>query len=590
MSEGQNSNSLSSRKEARRSTPDILICERDERFFQSILEFIEHEKRCLRCPEDGPDELRYIIYRSVFNKVIVQATDYKRLLLTIKTEYDDIIRELKRREDEDRAAQQTVVASMSHLKSLRTCQSRANQLRDRISELQKETSKLQEEMKTQRSSKEQSTWIPGLTVAQSEDPEALVTHLQHLETQRAALLDRRRHCVSLAVKAELDVKLQIAESHRDQLSTENGRLTVLFKHLMFMCDCLSSWERGGRQVPLEELVDSSLENIRQTSVTEDDGLSIDAQLFEEEEPTGVDQSELLTDDLDRFIELFDSAQYEEAALLAARSPGGVLRSLHTMTMFKAVHATPGSVPPPLLFIRSLLITVPPGVELSAPLSVQCVISALQHGALQLITHAVTQNNLYPPRLTFTEHLGDIFIENVPNEPSEADLCLALATIVYEACGLDRKTALSMCRRGLIHSAAEFMKHCKDFTADCIWVLCCLPSLSLLQVLTRPQGRGQAAFLSVGQACSTLLADHQQWELALQLLEDFVSRGPGALQDVILEDSGSSVDIWIYIASLCSELKRADLSRAILSILLDQGGTRVLSPDLEGAQLMEHVFL
>lgn len=39
----------------------------------------------------------------------------------------------------------------------------------------------------------------------------------------------------------------------------------------------------------------------------------------------------------RFIELFDSAQYEEAALLAARSPRGVLRNLDTMDMFKGVH-------------------------------------------------------------------------------------------------------------------------------------------------------------------------------------------------------------------------------------------------------------
>lgn len=97
-------------------------------------------------------------------------------------------------------------------------------------------------------------------------------------------------------------------------------------------------------------------------MTDDDARSIDAELFEDEEPTGVDESKLVTDHLDRccvqqqllislcelcrlsesflsllpvrFIELFDSAQYEEAALLAARSPRGVLRNLDTMEMFK----------------------------------------------------------------------------------------------------------------------------------------------------------------------------------------------------------------------------------------------------------------
>lgn len=68
---------------------------------------------------------------------------------------------------------------------------------------------------------------PGLTVAESEDPEALERHLRHLEAQRAALLDRKSHCVPLEVKDELDAKLQAAEHHRDRLSSENNRLKVL---------------------------------------------------------------------------------------------------------------------------------------------------------------------------------------------------------------------------------------------------------------------------------------------------------------------------------------------------------------------------
>lgn len=64
-------------------------------------------------------------------------------------------------------------------------------------------------------------------MAESEDPEALDGRLKDLEAQRAALLDRKSHCVSLEVKAELDTKLQAAEHHRDQLSIENKRLKVL---------------------------------------------------------------------------------------------------------------------------------------------------------------------------------------------------------------------------------------------------------------------------------------------------------------------------------------------------------------------------
>ncbi|XP_041803069.1 clathrin heavy chain linker domain-containing protein 1-like [Chelmon rostratus] len=585
MCEPPKSNSSSSRKEDRHSTPDILMCERDERFFQSLYDFIKHEKQYLQCPEEGPDELRYSIYRSVFNKVIARATTYKRLLLTINSGYDDVVRALQRQEDEARTARRTLAASTSHPKSLITCQRRAAHLRERIFVLRRETAELQEQIRRQRSSREQSTWIPGLTVAESEDPEALERHLRHLEAQRAALLDRKSHCVPLEVKDELDAKLQAAEHHRDRLSSENNRLKVLYKRLSFVSDRLSDWESEKQQVPLEELLGSTLENVRQTSVTDEDARSVDAELFEDEEPSGVDGSRLLTDYLDRFMELFDSAQYEEAALLAARSPRGVLRNLDTMELFEGVKGPPGSVSPLLLFFQALLMTVPAGDRLSAALSPHAVRCVLRHGATQLVTHAVAHD-----RLTFSEDLGDILTEHAQKNPGVADTCLALATVIYEACGPDRKTALSMCKRGLIHSAAEFMSHCKDLTAeDCMWVLCRSPSLSLLQLLTEPLRR-QAAILPVGVACSTLLADPQQQELALQLLDSFVSRGRGVLEEVILEDSSSSVDVWTDTASLCSDLNRADLSRAVLSVLLDQSGTRVSSPDLEGARLVEHIFL
>ncbi|KAM6922881.1 uncharacterized protein PEZ65_011189 [Lycodopsis pacificus] len=116
-------------------------------------------------------------------------------------------------------------------------------------------------------------------------------------------------------------------------------------------------------------------------------------------------------------------------------------------------------------------------------------------------------------------------------------------------------------------------HLRDRWKDCMWVLNRSPSLSLLQLLRAPQ-QGRAAILSLGVACSTLLADPQQQQFALQLLDSAVSKGR----------------VWSVVASLCSELNRADLSRAVLSVLLDQSGTRIVTPGLEGALLMEHVFL
>ncbi|XP_041866648.1 clathrin heavy chain linker domain-containing protein 1-like isoform X2 [Melanotaenia boesemani] len=528
MSEAQMSRSLSPSGEKRKSTPDILSSDSDTKFSQFLYEFIEAEKTYLQCPEEGPNELRYISYRSAFNKVIGRATACKRLLMAIKSEYDSTIRELERREDEVRASQRTEATSMSLVQALMTCQRRANQLRDRISVLQTQTAELQNEIQRQKFSEDQSTWIPGLTVAESEDPEALDRHLKDLEIQRAALLGRKSQCVPLEVQTRLDAELQNTERLRDRLSSENHHLKLLYQRLRFVLDRLASWKEDGKQLPLEDLLGSAMEDIHHVTSSDDDddndACRVDAELFEDEEPTGVDESRLLKDFLDRFVKLFDSARYEDAALHAARSPQGILRNLDTMGMFTAVESPPGSAPPPILFFWALLVTMAAGDELSAPLSLQGVRYSLKHGNTQLVVHAVTQN-----KLTFSEELGDVLTEHAEKNPHMADTCLPLAASVYEACRADKKAALSMCRRGLIHSAAELMKQSEGLT-------------------------------------------------------------PEVLETAILEDSGSSVDVWNDVASLCSELSREDLSRAVRSILLDQSGTGVRSPDLEGARLMDHVFM
>ncbi|XP_037554068.1 clathrin heavy chain linker domain-containing protein 1-like [Nematolebias whitei] len=455
---------------------NIMMCEGDRRFLQSLYEFIDQEKMYLQCPAEGPDELRYFLYRSVFNKVINQMTASKRLLLNIKTEYEKTIRELKRREDEA-ASQQTVVTSTTRQQTLKTCQRQAAQLRDIISILQSQTSGLQEEIK-RRNSENQRLWLPVAPCTKETDE-----------------------------------------------------------------DCCSR------------------------------------ELIKDKQSMGQDE----LDHLNRFVELFKSARYEEAALHAARAPGGVLRSSVTMEMFKGVDGPPWSAPPALLFFQALLVTVGTGNRLPAEVSLQGVSCSLKHGDMQLVTHAVTQN-----KLMFSEDLGDVLTEHAQKNPFMADLSLALATFVYESCRVYRKSALSMCRRGFIHSAAEFMK--LNLTAgECMWVICHSGSLSLLQLLTdAPQG--QAAMLSVGVACSSLLADPQQHQLALQLLNGFMSRGQDVLEDIIINDGGSTMDQWDQVASLCSGLGQDILSQTIQSVLWDQNRTGTQSPDLEGACLMEHVFL
>ncbi|KAM4599486.1 clathrin heavy chain linker domain-containing protein 1-like [Fundulus diaphanus] len=536
---------------------DSELCDSDRRFLQSLRRFIDEGKKYLQCPDGGASELRYIIYRSAFNKVIGQAAANQRLLLAIKAEYDDIIRELERREDEVAAERR--------------------QSLDRIPVLQNQTAEPKEETRRQKSPT-QNRLVPGLTVAQSEHPAVLVVPPEDSWTQREVLLDRKNRCGSVEVQTELD-----SEQHRD-LRAQNIQLRTRYRRLKLVCDALRRWEQTGPPVPLEDLLGSTIQNIqsiRPESLQDEEEDSCWPELSEDEEPSGVDQSRLLADHLTRFLELFRCARYEAAALQASRSPG-VLRSADTLQMFTGVQGPPGSTPPALCFFRALLVATATGSRLSGELSLRGVGCALQHGDVQLVAHAVTQN-----KLTFSEALGDALTEHAQRDPGVADLCLALAAVVHQACGLHQKAALSMCRRGLVHGAAELLRRQQVPAEDAMRVLSLSPSLRLLQLLTDAHG-GQAAILPVGGACASMLEDSEQRQVALQLLDGFLS--PGALQDAILEDGGSSVDVWDQVASLCSDLSRADLSRAVRCVLLGQSGTGLRSSDPEGARLMEHVFL
>ncbi|XP_054880594.1 clathrin heavy chain linker domain-containing protein 1-like isoform X2 [Poeciliopsis prolifica] len=505
--------------------------------------------------------------------VIGRASAYRRLLLDIKSEYDGVIREMKRREEE---------AVAFHLKSLLGY---AAHITDRTLVLQNQTSELQQEVQRQKATT-QSLLIPGLTVAQSEDPEVLLVHLDHLKMQRDDLLDRKILYGPVEVQTQLTFDLQEDQVQRDRLRAQHQQLMIRFRRLKLVGQSLTVWEESGQTVLLEELLRSVIQNLQEIGTDlqdeggDEESFCIPAELLEEEEPTGLDESKLLRNHLDRLLDLLRSSQYEAAALHAARSP--VLRDLDTMEMFRGVRAPPDSTPPLLLFFRALLVTAATGSRLSAAMSLRGVASALQQGDVLLIANAVTLN-----KLTFSEAVGDALTEHAQRNRGVADLCLALASTVYQACSRHQKTALSMCRRGLVHGAAEVIKRKKLTAEESLWVLSHAPSLSLLQLLTNADDNGEAAILSVGGTFASMLADFNQNQLALELLEGFLRRGPDVLATAILEDSRCSVDFWDQVAALCAELDRVDLSRAVHSILHGPGPW---TSDLEEEWLMEHVFL
>ncbi|KAJ8013878.1 hypothetical protein DPEC_G00034370 [Dallia pectoralis] len=585
-------------------SPPINIASKNA-FLETLREHIQHEKDRLMCPAEGPDEQRNIIYSGAFNKIIEYSTAYKAVLTAIKKEYDDFICAIKKTDRDAKLEQWRLKAMLAQPTSIMYCQRRASQLQERIAIIQRDTAKLQAELRRLQDLRRDNKptlhqeisgsktlqsvgQIPGLTFEESMNPAALAKHLEYLEQKRANLqIKRKSEYVSVSVKSDLDNKMRFTMDQRDELEVENERLHLRYKQIQFVNDSLITWEKTGCEVPLLDFLTSKLKNILDLKVGDNDFPGINTVAFEEDDPSKVNEAELLVDYIERFIGLFEAGEYEAAAFHAAKSPHGVLRNTETMEKFKAVavHQSQGELPPLLLFFQALMISVHAGKQLPGEtLSVEAVRCAMQHNVLELVTHWVTQK-----RLTYSEALGDEICEHSDIQPRTSDTCLALAHIIYKACGVLKKAALCMCKRGMTSSAIEFIYQNKGFTAgDCLFVLRACPSLALLQAMTQ-ENQGQNALLPLGFACHALLNSDLE-DLALQMVEKIHSSGQGTMEKVILNDTGCSVENWVEIAVRCEQRRKPLLAQEIYSILLSQTGAMLLSPSTESFKLMEHVFM
>ncbi|KAI1886395.1 hypothetical protein AGOR_G00213570 [Albula goreensis] len=541
----------------------------DRKFFESLQKYIQDEKKRLT-PSGGPNEQRYNIYRCAFDKVIEGTSAYRMVLSAIKREYDEFIGAVRRSQRSARLSEGKQRASAARPTAVLYYRRSAAQLQHRTEIIHKSTTEFHAELRELQRSREERVRpllepeepaptgpIPGLTLDQSTDLTALEVYLEHLQQRRAELQRKiQNQYESRQVKAHLDSKVKRALNHRDKLSTKNQRLELRYKQMALVHEGLSSWEKSEKTVPLAQLLPSVLHQVSHLRVSDSHWHGAGMEDSEDDDPAKVKASKLVTQYVQRFTELFEGGAYEAAALHAARSPGGILWNLET---FGAIQR----------HVPALVMAVPAGKQLPGrALAVEGVRAALECACIELVTHWVSQH-----RLTFSEELGDVISAHAHREEGVADTCLALAQVVYSTCGLHSKTALSMCRRGFISAAVEFIYSNKDFTPDdCVSVLQGCPSVALLQALT--QGQARPAALSVGLAALCLLGTNSR-ELAFQLLQRL--QQSGTLQRAVLGDSCCSVQEWREVAVLCRAGNRPHLAHAINCALTCLQGQRRSHP-------------
>ncbi|XP_043551915.1 clathrin heavy chain linker domain-containing protein 1-like isoform X4 [Chiloscyllium plagiosum] len=496
---------------------------------------INTETEALGCPDQGPDEQRYIIYRNVFDKVIENATAYKNILTSIKQEYEESINVLHKGKEDSLFLRRKLKSMAFEPMTYVAYKKRAIQLQNKIDLIKQNTAELEAHLQAVKKSrdvqKEQTkqtlppqedvfhiTCIPGLTLQESINVEDLCKHLRNLEKKLKSLeFAKETKYVPIQIKTNIIQDINQKMQQWEVLDMVNKQLKL------------------------------------------------------------------------RFNKLFDDKQYRAAAKHVANCPRGILHNLEVMERFKAITEYEGHISPLLQFFEAVMNSFS-AVKQSpnAKMSLEGVECALTQNRLDLVIHWIIQQ-----RVTCSEELGDLIYNYGDTELRNMDTCMVLAQIVYNKCDVHKKAALCLCRCRQISGAMEYIRDSKKFSLDdYLFLMNKCPNSELIQCLTN-EWNGNPAVLSTGIAVLWLISnDHE--ETGFHLLKEIYDSGQDAMERTILNDVNCTLEDWQEIAAKCITYNCNELADSIFTVLTSQEGGTVIrittESDNDGAKLIEHIFL
>ncbi|XP_036056866.1 clathrin heavy chain linker domain-containing protein 1 isoform X2 [Onychomys torridus] len=581
-----------------------IISRSDKEFLESMQRYITTETERVGCNEEGPADEYYTIYRNVFDKfsttdrkIIFQVIDhvsaYKSILTSIKREYDAFIETIKKGRRTAYYLHGKLKVLAAEPTALVYHQRRAFQLEAKVRIIENNSTVIQlqiDEMKQLRAKYDKKEvklcastrqlWrpIPGMTLQESVNLDALNKYKRHLEDKYV----KRKKAISTEYvpaqkKADLDEEMVVLLKRRDIAESLNKDLQFRHQRLQVISHTLTAWMKDNLRIPFEDI----MEKIQKTNAIFGDEIIVD-ELFEDD-PSKTKEAIIMLYYIERFNELISLGEYEKAACFAANSPRRILQNIGTMNKFKAIGKIRGKPLPLLLFFEAIFSTSQAFKRpINADLTLEGIKCGLSEKRLDLVTHWVTQE-----KLTFSEKAGDIIFAYGDQNTYQKPSCLALAQLIYNDCGLHKKALLCLCKQGQIHEAMEHIQQFKDFTSDdLIQLITVCPQIELITCLTQERN-GKPPLLSFGLAVLHLFSVDMK-KVVIKLLQEISKGGKDVVEHLLMSDSFCSLEKWQEIADICLQNGFENLFNDIMFILRSQAGVSEISED-DSINLMEHVF-
>ncbi|KAK3591625.1 hypothetical protein CHS0354_013809 [Potamilus streckersoni] len=581
--------------------PPIITNNTDRQFLQGLSSYIDHEMTKV---DTNDDEQRYIIYKTAFNKIIEYVTAYQPILTVIKKEYEDTIEAIKKAQSEASFLHAKLKSMASEPSTIRNYRKRADELEERIVIVKKDNERLQrqlEELRRKRSEKEKqekqiteppkrelkkdNRLLPGLTLEESTDLPLLYKKLDKLDKQLKELnISFKTRYVPKSQKIQLKETLDNKVSFRDELLRQGQFYKAKRLRLKVALEAAQSYNRV--KPPHQTVGDAviySLAKARgmlkiqqekdQAAAEQNQGgegppregsppvQATTSSTFEDDDPNKEKEAEMMLEYIEKFNELFEDGKYDEAAIHAASSPKGILRTSATLAKFRDVKKRINGRSPLLSFCDALMSSAGTGSSKpNAHLSAECVECALKENRIDLLSHWITQD-----RLTLSSEIGHM-ITNHSHKPN----CQALAQNIFMRLHQYRDAVVCYLRQGRVQAGIEFARNKAPFRHDdYIHVLRVCPSLQLLHVLVEGQPRGSSRPLPVGVVIQTLLQE-DNFELALQFIQELQNTSSiddaniSAFQAAVLDDTKTTEEEWNGLVSLLQDQDYEDTALSLLA--------------------------
>ncbi|XP_040589088.1 clathrin heavy chain linker domain-containing protein 1 isoform X2 [Mesocricetus auratus] len=225
-----------------------IVSRSDKEFLESMRRYIITETKRVGCNEEGPADEYYTIYRNVFDKVIDYVNAYKSILTSIKKEYDAFIETIKKGRKTAFYLHGKLKVLAAEPTSLVYHHRRAIQLEAKVRLIENNSTDIQlqiDEMKQMRAEYDKKEvkvcastrqlWrpIPGMTLQESVNLDALNKYKQHLEDKYIKRKqDMSTEYVPAQKKADLDEEMAVLLQRRDAAESLNRDLQFRFNELI----------------------------------------------------------------------------------------------------------------------------------------------------------------------------------------------------------------------------------------------------------------------------------------------------------------------------------------------------------------------